>query len=56
MVGTATVLEEATVCLGFGAILTVKSLKKIGKGLKFYGFRKAQELCLNAGLIGRDEQ
>ena len=44
-------LEEATVCLGFGAILTVKSLNKIEKGLKLYGFRKAQEVCLNTDLM-----
>ena len=56
VVGAVATLEEAAVCLGFGAMCTVESLKKDWKSLKLYGFRKAQEFCSDVGLIGRDEQ
>jgi len=55
VVGAVAVLEEATVCLGFGAILTVKSLKKIEKSSELYGFWESLR-ALDAGLIEDDEQ
>ena len=44
------------IAFSFRAMCMVKSLKKIKKSLKLYEFRKAQELCSNAGLIKRDKQ
>ena len=41
VVGAAATLKEAAVCLGFGAITTVKSLKKIEKIQSFMSFEKA---------------
>ena len=41
VVGVAAVLEEAAICLGFGAITTVKSLKRLKKSRIFMGFEKA---------------
>ena len=40
VVGTVAALEEATICLGFGAILTVKSARKIEKSWTFMGLEK----------------
>jgi len=37
-VGTAAPLDEATICLAFGAISTVKIFEKIEKISKLYGF------------------
>ena len=43
--GLTAALKEEAIAFVFGAMCTVKFLKKIEKSLKLYGFKKAQELC-----------
>jgi len=55
-VSAAAALEEESITFAFRAMCMVKSSKKIGKSLKLYRFRKAQELYSNASLNENDKQ